>query len=117
MFRYGMMNRMARSALTNATRRGFSQQSSSVGRLGVKSSVAALGCVVAYSLYNQEETKCDGESKFDYKTIGAAAVGTAVGAMIAKGLDTKGKVEEKFAKYWPRKIMILIGPPGAGKGT
>ena len=115
MFRYGMMNRMARSALTNATRRGFSQQSSSAGRFGVKSSVAALGCVVAFSLY--QETKCDGDSKFDYKTIGAAAVGTAVGAMIAKGLDTKGKVEEKFTQYWPRKIMILIGPPGAGKGT
>ena len=109
------MNRMARSALTNATRRGFSQQSSSAGRFGVKSSVAALGCVVAFSLY--QETKCDGDSKFDYKTIGAAAVGTAVGAMIAKGLDTKGKVEEKFTQYWPRKIMILIGPPGAGKGT
>ena len=97
MFRYGMMNRMARSALTNATRRGFSQQSSSAGRFGVKSSVAALGCVVAAILFYQE-TKCDGDSKFDYKTIGAAAVGTAVGAMIARRgfLDTKGKVEEKF---------------------
>lgn len=27
------------------------------------------------------------------------------------------KVEDKFATYWPRNIMILFGAPGAGKGT
>jgi len=33
--------------------------------------------------------------------------------MLSKGNDT----EEKYTKYWPRKIMILFGAPGAGKGT
>lgn len=25
------------------------------------------------------------------------------------------QIEEKFGKYWPRNILILFGPPGAGE--
>lgn len=27
------------------------------------------------------------------------------------------KVVERYEKYWPRKIMMLFGAPGCGKGT
>jgi len=31
--------------------------------------------------------------------------------------DEQEDLEQKFACYWPRNILILFGPPGSGKGT
>lgn len=60
----------------------------------------------------------------DGLSTGVAAVG---GAVLGAGacwyhmnskMDTKAEAEkERYAKYWPRKIIMLFGAPGAGKGT
>ncbi|CAE7324985.1 ADK-B [Symbiodinium sp. CCMP2592] len=55
----------------------------------------------------------------------AAALGAAVLGGLALGgaggyLFGKSQAEartERYEKYWPRKIMMLFGAPGAGKGT
>jgi len=36
---------------------------------------------------------------------------------IASGKVADSAAEAKYEKYWPRKIMMLFGAPGAGKGT
>lgn len=47
--------------------------------------------------------------------LGGLAIGGLGGYFFGK---KKGDaVEEKFTKYWPRKIMMVFGAPGAGKGT
>merc|ERR1712188_154265 len=49
----------------------------------------------------------------------AGAVAGGVAGTVVAGMETEKTRQEKsvFEKYWPRKVMILFGPPGAGKGT
>ena len=52
-------------------------------------------------------------------TAAAAVLGLAAG-YAAKSVTSgpSGEdVQAKYQNYWPRKILILFGPPGAGKGT
>eukprot|EP00405_Crypthecodinium_cohnii_P019441 CAMPEP_0206482886 /NCGR_PEP_ID=MMETSP0324_2-20121206/39112_1 /ASSEMBLY_ACC=CAM_ASM_000836 /TAXON_ID=2866 /ORGANISM="Crypthecodinium cohnii, Strain Seligo" /LENGTH=316 /DNA_ID=CAMNT_0053960861 /DNA_START=107 /DNA_END=1057 /DNA_ORIENTATION=+ len=77
--------------------------------------LAAGGAALALS-QQEKSTRCDVDA-------------TSVGAGFAGGLLTGGfaayfmgkckvaEVEEKYSTYWPRKIMMVFGAPGAGKGT
>jgi len=60
-------------------------------------------------------SRCEAGSE----AVGGLAAGLAVGGAGGYYFG-KGKAEavrEKYEKYWPRKIMMLFGAPGAGKGT
>jgi adenylate kinase len=72
----------------------------------------AGGAGVAWCGQSQQ-SRCDDTTSF---AVGAAA-GVAAGFLGAKFLSKGNEAEEKYTKYWPRKIMILFGAPGAGKGT
>jgi len=56
-------------------------------------------------------------SAFPTATAAAvAAAGTAAWWMTTEEANCE-RGADVFAQYWPRKIMILFGKPGAGKGT
>lgn len=75
-------------------------------RLKAAAAVSA-GASFAY-LRNDTSVRCH--------SSGGNHVPTALGASpsIEKAVSEEKLVQ---AKYWPRKIMIIFGPPGAGKGT
>ena len=52
--------------------------------------------------------------------VGATVVGSIIGFLAGKWSGEKNgasTTQEKYATFWPRKIVMLFGPPGAGKGT
>jgi adenylate kinase len=79
---------------------------------------AATGLVGASAaLYFAQRKK---QADCDSSQVAAAAIGGAIAGGVAGYMVEKSEVEslqKKFEDYWPRKIMILFGAPGAGKGT
>lgn len=62
-------------------------------------------------------SSCGANSAVVAGAVAAAAgvVGLVTGWFLQKK-ETQ-KVQDKYDAYWPRKILILFGAPGAGKGT
>lgn len=75
--------------------RGFARVGSRAARFAVPGVAFALGAGMAFNQWQQPTLAHAGD---------------------AKELDASA-VRAKYATYWPKKIMILFGPPGAGKGT
>lgn len=57
------------------------------------------------------------ETEGELGVLGGLAVGAVLGGTTAWYLSGDKKAHDKYTKYWPRKIMVLFGAPGAGKGT
>ena len=90
-------------------------------RAGVAASAAGAAGLALWKTQDRKQVlptavRCD----TDAVTVGAAvlgglAVGGAGGYFFGK--SHAEAVTERYEKYWPRKIMMLFGAPGAGKGT
>lgn len=76
---------------------------------------AALGVGATAFSFKKEEAKCEAPTE----VLMALGGGLLLGFSLEWYLQQKeiAKVTNKFETYWPRKIMILFGAPGAGKGT
>lgn len=83
--------------------------------------VPALAAVSGYFGHkkSKREVKCEGFQVEPANLLAGIAVGAALGSLGVHfiGQGQAAKVEEKYKTYWPRKIVILFGAPGAGKGT
>lgn len=84
-------------------------------RAGAATVVGATGAAAYFVGPRQERARC--ETDVTVVAGAAAALGAFGGWFLAQKLDGAKEKSQKYEKYWPRKIMMLFGAPGAGKGT
>jgi len=81
------------------------------GAAGIAATSAGLAIHAVY----QNTSECEGEAALAGAALGGAALGGLFGYYFQK--RETDKIQSKFEQYWPRKIMVIFGKPGAGKGT
>lgn len=87
-------------------------------RAGMAFAAAGAAGTAAWAVprREREETRCDASpAQLGAAVLGGLALGGAAGMYLGKAAGKT--VEEKYETYWPRKIMMVFGAPGAGKGT
>lgn len=100
--------------------RGYSSAAASDKslKLGAFAATAgACGAAVAWNQSQKGKANCQSDAvELAGAVLGGLAIGGAAGYFLGQKKGAEATAE-KYQQYWPRKIMMLFGAPGAGKGT
>eukprot|EP00397_Hematodinium_sp_SG-2012_P027448 GEMP01028843.1.p1 GENE.GEMP01028843.1~~GEMP01028843.1.p1 ORF type:complete len:309 (+),score=64.49 GEMP01028843.1:51-977(+) len=92
-------------------------------RVAAAPAVAACAALASDQSSSRQRRDVHCECNMSPAVLGATAVGTFGLGMFGgylyqqRKVDDSERINKRFTEYWPRKILILFGAPGAGKGT